>query len=193
MHIVRIVIFAAFFFFFNDTATTEIYTLSLHDALPIPGPWACSPTARRPPPPPACCARCWPCADPGVSSGLLVRELRREQPAAGPAEQPDHLGRPLAALFGDRAEPGPGRHREVRAARRAGGGQLGDIGRRPSRRGEPFRAQANVRLSLRVALAGREELGDLGPNRLQAHPLLAEHLRGDALPLPDQAQEDVFG
>src|SRR6266478_4265175 len=24
------------FFFFNDTATTEIYTLSLHDALPIP-------------------------------------------------------------------------------------------------------------------------------------------------------------
>src|SRR2546427_1245275 len=25
------------FFFFNDTATTEIYTLSLHDALPILG------------------------------------------------------------------------------------------------------------------------------------------------------------
>src|SRR5258706_5879369 len=30
-----------FFFFFNDTATTEIYTLSLHDALPI------SPPPRR--------------------------------------------------------------------------------------------------------------------------------------------------
>src|SRR3712207_7811993 len=27
--------FECFFFFFNDTATTEIYTLSLHDALPI--------------------------------------------------------------------------------------------------------------------------------------------------------------
>ena len=26
-----------FFFVFNDTATTEIYTLSLHDALPISG------------------------------------------------------------------------------------------------------------------------------------------------------------
>src|SRR5215475_15661144 len=26
---------ARFIFFFNDTATTEIYTLSLHDALPI--------------------------------------------------------------------------------------------------------------------------------------------------------------
>src|SRR3712207_7248678 len=28
---------ATFIFFFNDTATTEIYTLSLHDALPILG------------------------------------------------------------------------------------------------------------------------------------------------------------
>src|SRR6266576_7268424 len=27
--------FLFFLFFFNDTATTEIYTLSLHDALPI--------------------------------------------------------------------------------------------------------------------------------------------------------------
>src|SRR2546422_9560442 len=27
----------SFLFFFNDTATTEIYTLSLHDALPICG------------------------------------------------------------------------------------------------------------------------------------------------------------
>src|SRR2546425_9610185 len=27
--------FLSLFFFFNDTATTEIYTLSLHDALPI--------------------------------------------------------------------------------------------------------------------------------------------------------------
>src|ERR1043166_10274503 len=42
-------------FFFNDTATTEIYTLSLHDALPI-----CLPIRRaravppRGPSPPAC-------------------------------------------------------------------------------------------------------------------------------------------
>src|SRR2546426_3822615 len=31
------------FFFFNDTATTEIYTLSLHDALPIYEPAAIDP------------------------------------------------------------------------------------------------------------------------------------------------------
>src|SRR6267154_4768082 len=43
------------FFFFNDTATTEIYTLSLHDALPISAllplraRW---PAARSPPPDP---------------------------------------------------------------------------------------------------------------------------------------------
>src|SRR2546422_5486326 len=36
------------FFFFNDTATTEIYTLSLHDALPIS-----TRGAALPPPPPA--------------------------------------------------------------------------------------------------------------------------------------------
>src|SRR2546421_8878661 len=38
-----------FFFFFNDTATTEIYTLSLHDALPISrsrAPPCCSGRAR---------------------------------------------------------------------------------------------------------------------------------------------------
>src|SRR3712207_9578434 len=31
----RFIISCRFLFFFNDTATTEIYTLSLHDALPI--------------------------------------------------------------------------------------------------------------------------------------------------------------
>src|SRR5262245_64366487 len=38
-----------FFFFFNDTATTEIYTLSLHDALPIWRRRAAPAQARRRP------------------------------------------------------------------------------------------------------------------------------------------------
>src|SRR5947209_19595877 len=44
-----------FFFFFNDPATTEIYTLSLHDALPISSPqyWGCTPF---PGPTPGCVA-----------------------------------------------------------------------------------------------------------------------------------------
>src|SRR2546426_6957895 len=36
-----------FFFFFNDTATTEIYTLSLHDALPISYLKTCEASGRR--------------------------------------------------------------------------------------------------------------------------------------------------
>src|SRR5260221_9752828 len=36
-----------FFFFFNDTATTEIYTLSLHDALPISSPRRSSAESSR--------------------------------------------------------------------------------------------------------------------------------------------------
>src|SRR2546430_7209134 len=43
-------------FFFNDTATTEIYTLSLHDALPI--------CLRRQSSPCRCGARCAGCAPP---------------------------------------------------------------------------------------------------------------------------------
>src|SRR2546430_10843997 len=45
-------------FFFNDTATTEIYTLSLHDALPISAPG-------------------WPAA--GASRGSAVRRTHRSR------------------------------------------------------------------------------------------------------------------
>src|SRR5713226_4652938 len=40
------------FFFFNDTATTEIYTLSLHDALPISPPPPPRPPEPKPKPEP---------------------------------------------------------------------------------------------------------------------------------------------
>src|SRR2546427_144640 len=39
---IRHTLLSSIFFFFNDTATTEIYTLSLHDALPI-----CRPARAR--------------------------------------------------------------------------------------------------------------------------------------------------
>src|SRR3712207_7883780 len=50
------------FFFFNDTATTEIYTLSLHDALPI-SPVASTPWVLRTPRRPSARSQpcsCWP-------------------------------------------------------------------------------------------------------------------------------------
>src|SRR6266481_5278930 len=51
-----------FSFFFNDTATTEIYTLSLHDALPISSLLHCRPPSRI--------------LDLGCSSGLLSERLQ---------------------------------------------------------------------------------------------------------------------
>src|SRR3712207_9270011 len=64
-----------FIFFFNDTATTEIYTLSLHDALPIShDPRRCSPrhaASVQPSAPP--CLRGGPY--PGGSALILVLVL----------------------------------------------------------------------------------------------------------------------
>src|SRR3712207_7011797 len=54
-------------FFFNDTATTEIYTLSLHDALPICGRSSRAASARH-----ACPAlprKGWACRARGAASG----------------------------------------------------------------------------------------------------------------------------
>src|SRR5258708_40118380 len=66
----------SFFFFFNDTATTEIYTLSLHDALPIcPARW-CSP--RR------------PCARPRAA-GRAGRRSGRSEEHTSELQSPDHL------------------------------------------------------------------------------------------------------
>src|SRR2546427_8541115 len=62
----------AFFFFFNDTATTEIYTLSLHDALPISsdGCAGCRSSPR-------CRSACWTTAACGLrgAAGALSREV----------------------------------------------------------------------------------------------------------------------
>src|SRR2546422_2134094 len=51
------------FFFFNDTATTEIYTLSLHDALPI---WLISPISTA-------IVRASSSATPGIVSSSTAR------------------------------------------------------------------------------------------------------------------------
>src|SRR2546430_3620398 len=64
-----------FLFFFNDTATTEIYTLSLHDALPI----SCS--RRHPSPPITISTRRWPATSAGVVpiSGFARRSRPRRE------------------------------------------------------------------------------------------------------------------
>src|SRR4030066_2070732 len=63
-------LFFIIFFFFNDTATTEIYTLSLHDALPLWIVRTTDPVTKRPVPQPAefyidatICMSCGLCAE----------------------------------------------------------------------------------------------------------------------------------
>src|SRR2546425_12008562 len=74
-----------FFFFFNDTATTEIYTLSLHDALPI--------------------SRSEGGDDQGsVSRGSLLSTARvRDSPAAAAGAPGGHPAAPRALRGGARA------------------------------------------------------------------------------------------
>src|SRR5256885_9139687 len=59
------------FFFFNDTATTEIYTLSLHDALPI---W--NGETRLP-------VFAWSPGTRGVCAGHAVDRVERARPGGG--------------------------------------------------------------------------------------------------------------
>src|SRR5258708_29459607 len=66
-----------FFFFFNDTATTEIYTLSLHDALPIS-------KSRKPSPPPEAVAMPTPACRSATASG-------RSEEHTSELQSPDHL------------------------------------------------------------------------------------------------------
>src|SRR2546422_1209725 len=65
----------SFFFFFNDTATTEIYTLSLHDALPIWKRATSPPTSRPDSTPRAACSR--PIARATGSSSISPTRHRR--------------------------------------------------------------------------------------------------------------------
>src|SRR5207248_11794044 len=68
-----------FFFFFNHTATTDIYTLSLHDALPISSRQQTSSYSAYPMPcatPPSI----WPCARMGLTTSRVGwRRARSEE------------------------------------------------------------------------------------------------------------------
>src|SRR2546422_3497236 len=106
------------FFFFNDTATTEIYTLSLHDALPIwrgadasPGP---GPAGARPP-----LSRRGSRAGraPEARRGIrfedrAARGARRIRSEGGPPAVPDpgrRADRPSACPHGARGDAGDAR------------------------------------------------------------------------------------
>src|SRR5258708_12727354 len=76
-----------FFFFFNDTATTEIYTLSLHDALPI---WSWRPT-RASPPRTSGGATGRPSATSSASGSAASHRWKRSEEHTSELQSPDHL------------------------------------------------------------------------------------------------------
>src|SRR2546422_4483332 len=134
------------FFFFNDTATTEIYTLSLHDALPISPLGTARAADSGPVRAPAVPGRD---AGPRLGHGALRREnpaaARPDAPASGAARavdrprvrarrRPPPLARPSAPLASRRAGAGAGgrggRPDAARAGQRHAGGDRGSR-RRP--------------------------------------------------------------
>src|SRR5258708_39084583 len=72
------------FFFFNDTATTEIYTLSLHDALPI------SKIVRRRKLPPLKRSK-MPSTDPADCVKSCSSTALRSEEHTSELQSPDHL------------------------------------------------------------------------------------------------------
>src|ERR1041385_3176321 len=176
-----------FFFFFNDTATTEIYTLSLHDALPIATPpvtW----TSSAPP-------RC-PISISGKDRSHEPDSLH----CPAPARARGLLGRPRRATcrgrIGRARAHGAGPHRGDRPARhRAGnagpqGGGHAELQGRRRHRPHPGRRRTDRprRRAPRDAPAQRDrrgrnprpERGGEGRAGPGARPTAVSRQRGDA-------------
>src|SRR3989454_12783526 len=115
------------FFFFNDTATTEIYTLSLHDALPI------SPTPRP-------SWRSSPADDATPRDGSSRDVVPRDAPRLFLRRRPVALAH-VRDGAADRAvpDPGPAAHVAVRAHR--GAAWASRLAPRPRRRNRPARSE----------------------------------------------------
>src|SRR5258708_31969191 len=98
-----------FFFFFNDTATTEIYTLSLHDALPIS-------FQLRQPTAPMSAAAVTTTPSAAVARDSAARGARSEEHTSE-LQSPDHLVCRL--LLEKKKQRRPVQHRSAGRAERA--------------------------------------------------------------------------
>src|SRR5688572_7054741 len=166
------------FFFFNDTATTEIYTLSLHDALPI---WRG-------------CVRLAPARE-----GLSVvggGHPHRVQPVRGRAHADRAARERGVPRTGGVASPEGGGHRaqvvlpDSGRSRRRGDGQGADPGRRP---GPRLRHQRELWLQRRAVHRLRLSPGSLRRRgdecRRRVFRRATEDVRASRAPLRSRERE----
>src|SRR6202011_5609824 len=170
--------------FFNDTATTEIYTLSLHDALPISrrsGGLRVPPPRRTRPPGPRC----------GRRDRRVVRWVARGRAGAAPPESGSatRAGESIGAAGPRRPARLVLRRRRATGDRWLRGGPVDAVRRLeldgrdgdPSRRDEPGAATALVRWSR-----------GCGPPRM-ARPRAAEPEASGPAPSHHRARLGVVG
>src|SRR5690348_17907777 len=78
-------------FFFTDTATTEIYTLSLHDALPISARSGRAPSARTSRSTRRTCSAPWGCSRSPCSTRTCAWACPRSEEHTSELQSPVHL------------------------------------------------------------------------------------------------------
>src|SRR3712207_3952143 len=154
-----------YFFFFNDTATTEIYTLSLHDALPIsprPAPGG-DPHPRRD------AAHRGAYGGRGLEASLRGHRDRPRRPDGDDGDRQAGEGpRPVTAHLrrGGRRTDGPGtasgRNLHAGGRRAARGSGAPDGNRRP-RGNPPPRSRAALRRPAALARAAGHRTGGGAP------------------------------
>src|ERR1039457_6712427 len=161
----RLMALAWLFFFFNDTATTEIYTLSLHDALPICGRLEDEKAVPR-----------GGCAE--GTEGSLSRDDSRKGGCARPAQEADGRSRTIRRLQDQDGAAAAGRRVRIRQRhfRRVDSqelyctGRKGNQGRRRARLSRGISGRGFSRDSLRRVLSRRRFerslIPDGGPHRL---------------------------
>src|SRR5256885_1889225 len=185
------------FFFFNDTATTEIYTLSLHDALPIfvrePARVARPVGEGRGAPEAGRVELGQDRADRhdadlfGDEEGTPRIGAGEDEAAERPLEADGVTGLEAAKPLGD--EPA-GRHvgaeREPRGGARRRGDRVGADGLRPERDRYPLARDELERRRLVQAEVGLEDLGREPTDRVDPCPAL-EGLHGGPLSPPGDA------
>src|SRR6266498_72133 len=175
-------VFFVVFFFFNDTATTEIYTLSLHDALPIGGPAMLC----RSCPAPGTTQPAWPTRISGAILAPIGRYLSCQA-----AEPHGPIGRLLARIW--IRETAAVNDTALDLLAPAPGERILEIGFGPGRTLTRLAAASTDVIGVEIAptmlaAAARRNAAHIVTGRMHLH-----HGDGTTLPVEDRSLDAVIG